>query len=105
MPVRFGFANKDPMQPDDAITPVQIEHSIDEVWIGEELDQYYNYLDYHFEEGGIYLRARVYLDDPRTATLFGPFESRQSSKVVTAPSIREAVEAYLGRRFHKVVQR
>ena len=93
------------MQRDDVITPVQIEHSIDEVWDGDELQQYYNYLDYHFEEGGAYLRARVYLDDPRTALLFGPFESRQSIRAITAPNVREAVEAYLGRRFLKVVQR
>lgn len=93
------------MQGFDIITPVQIEHSIDEVWDGDELEQYYNYLDYHFEDGGAYLRARVYLDDPQTALLFGPFDSRQSVKAVTAPSVREAVQGYLARRFHKVVQR
>lgn len=62
------------MEQDDAITPVQIEHSIDEVWNGNKLEQHYNYLDYHFEEGGACMRARVYLDDPRTALLFGPFD-------------------------------
>ena len=90
------------MQREDMITPVQIEHSIDEVWNGDELEQFYNYLDYHFEKDGAYLRARVYLDDPLTALLFGPFDSRQSINAVAAPSVREVVEAYLGRRFRKV---
>ena len=93
------------MNQDDVITPVQIEHSIDEIWDGDELQQYYNFLDYHFERNGAYLRARVYLEDTRTATLFGPFESRQSIKAVAAPDVLEAVEAYLGRRFSKVLHR
>ena len=93
------------MVQDDVIKPVQIEHLVDEVWNDEDLEQYYNYLDYHFEEGNAYLRARVYLDDPGTALLFGPFDSRRSVKAVTAPNAREAVVAYLGRRFRKVVQR
>lgn len=93
------------MEQQDKVTPTDIEHSIDEVWDGDQLEQHYNFLDYHFEELGAYLRARVYLDEPRTALLFGPFESRQSIETVAAPIFLKAVEAYLGRRFLHVTHR
>lgn len=93
------------MQGTDPIVPTSIEHSIDEVWNGEELDQYYNFIDYHFEESRAYLRARFYLDEPQKVFLSGPFESRQSKVVVAADSTREAVVTYLERRFSKIVAR
>ena len=50
----------------DLIVPTQIEHSIDEIWVEGQLEQYYNFLDYHFEQAGAYIRAGTYLDDVRT---------------------------------------
>jgi hypothetical protein len=93
------------MDNSDPIAPTQIEHSIDEVWDGERLEQRYNFLDYHFDEQGCYLRARVYLDDSQTATLFGPFEGRGSIAKVVSPSTEQAVLTYLRRRYAKVWQR
>ena len=93
------------MDDSDPIAPTQIEHSIDEVWNGGRLEQRYNFLDYHFDEPGCYLRARVYLDDPQTATLFGPFDGRNSVAKVVSPATEQAVLTYLRRRYVEVGQR
>jgi len=93
------------MDEHDPITPSQIEHSVDEVWDGERLEERYNYLDYHFEEPGAYVRARAYFDDPRTATLFGPFERRGSITRVTSHSMLDAALVYLKRRYPNVERR
>jgi hypothetical protein len=92
----------------DLAVPTEIEHQIEEIWGGEkedELEQCYNYIDYHFELDGVYLRARAYLDEIEVAVLFGPFEGRGSSKKVDRPKPRDAVLAYLRRRFRTVQQR
>jgi len=93
------------MEKVDPITPSQIEHSVDEVWDGERLEERYNYLDYHFEEPGAYVRARVYFDDAQTATLFGPFEKRGSIARVTSHSMLDAALVYLQRRYPNVQRR
>lgn len=39
----------------DPITPVGIDHSVDEIWADDKrkvLEQRYNFLDYHFEKDG-----------------------------------------------------
>ena len=89
----------------DLVVPTQIEHSIDEIWIGDQLEQYYNFIDYHFEQADAYLRARTYLDDARVVTLFGPFERRGSITGIAAPEFEAAAVAYLSRRFQKVQRR
>jgi hypothetical protein len=86
----------------DPITPANIEHSIDEVWNGEKLEQRYNFLDYHFEIGGAYLRARAYVDEMHEVTLAGPFEREGSIQRVDAPEAEKAVLLYLRRRFPEV---
>ena len=93
------------MQQTDEISPTHIEHAVDEVWNDGKLEQFYNYLDYHFANADAYMRARVYLDEPRTALLYGPFAARQSIASVSAPKLRELVEAYLGRRFQRIADR
>jgi hypothetical protein len=94
-------------QPDpaDSITPTEIEHSIDEVWIGGELQQRYNFLDYHFTQSGAYLRARAYLDQMDRVALFGPFEGRQILEPAVAPEALNAVLDYLHRRYRRVERR
>lgn len=89
----------------DLIAPSQIEHHVDEIWGGkgdDKLEQYYNYIDYHFERDGAYLRGRTYVDDIRVVTLYGPFEKRGSIRKVVAPAAEAAVLAYLSRRFRQV---
>lgn len=91
----------------DVVVPTEIEHKVEEVWGGEkadQLEQRYNFIDYHFELDGVYLRARTYLDDIGDVVVFGPFERRGSIKNVDAPKAKDAVLAYLSRRFRTVRQ-
>lgn len=89
----------------DSIVPVLIEHSVDEIWNGDDLEQFYNFIDYHFEGDGAYLRAHVYVDEMRNVSLFGPFEGRESITKVSAPEMEQAVLTYLQRRFLTVARR
>jgi hypothetical protein len=82
----------------EGIVP-EIEHAVDEIWDGSTLEQHYNYLDYHFEQGGAYLRARAYLDDMGEVTLFGPFKARGSIAKVKADAAEQAALTYLHRRY------
>lgn len=89
----------------DPITPVGIDHSIDEIWADDRrkvLEQRYNFLDYHFEKEGRYCRARAYLDEPKTVTLYGPFAGRGSIERVADAEFADAVATYLRRRFRKL---
>lgn len=86
----------------DPIIPVEIEHCVDEIWDGTSLEQRYNYLDYHFELGGAYCRARAYIDDMDTVTLFGPFDQRGSLSKIDRPDFERAATIYLKRRFPAV---
>jgi len=89
----------------DPVTPTSIEHKIDDVYggaDGKQLEQTYNFLDYHFELNGAYLRARAYLDEMQNVTLFGPFEGRGNLRKISAPEVETAVIAYLARRYSKV---
>lgn len=85
-------------QGDDAISP-KIERTVEELWDGNVLEQRYNFLDYHFEEGGAYLRARAYLDQMEAVTLFGPFQERGSIAKVKADEAERAALTYLERRY------
>ena len=85
----------------DPIQPTAIEHRCEEIVSEGKLEQKYNYIIYHFDCGGVYFWARTYLDDIRTVSLHGPFESR-ASKRLTSGSFDEAVLAYLRRRFGNV---
>jgi hypothetical protein len=89
---------------EDPVTPTSIEHKIDDVYgeDGKQLEQTYNFLDYHFELNGTYLRARAYLDEMQNVTLFGPFEGRGNLRKITAPEAEAAVIAYLSRRYSRV---
>jgi hypothetical protein len=86
----------------DAIEPVQIEHIFDEVWSSNELQQRYNFLDYHFERDGAYCRARSYSDQFQCVALFGPFNGRDSTRKVRSPHLEHDVMLYLNRRFNEV---
>ncbi|CAN5534817.1 hypothetical protein BH11PSE4_BH11PSE4_44450 [soil metagenome] len=92
-------------QQTDAITPSTIEHKVEEIWHDGQLQQYYNFLDYHFECDGAYFRARSYADNFREVALFGPFEGKTSIREVQRPDFERDVLSYLERRFLKVSQR
>jgi hypothetical protein len=89
----------------DPISPVAINHSVDEVWADQSrrvLVQRYNFLDYHFERNGRYCRARVYLEDANTVTLYGPFVQRGSIQRVSDAEFANEVATYLRRRFRNL---
>ena len=85
----------------DALQPTAIEHRCEEILSGGKLEQIYNYIIYHFEREGAYFLARTYLDDIRTVSLHGPFETRATMRP-TNGCFDEAVLAYLKRRFRNV---
>lgn len=90
---------------DDPIIPVEIDHHVDEIWAdkrGGDLEQIYNFLDYHFERDGAYMRARAYLDEASAVTTYGPVSSRGSLEARVAPDFERDVKAYLARRFRHV---
>ena len=89
----------------DPIEPIHIEHSVDEIWHDGHLEQFYNFLDYHFERDGAYCRARSYVDDFHEAVLFGPFEGRTSIRKAVSPDLERDALLYLERRFRKVSRR
>jgi len=89
----------------DPISPVSIDHHVDEVWAdkrGGTLREIYNFIDYHFEREGRYCRARMYLDDPSSVTVYGPFSARDSLSLVDDHQLEADVLGYLGRRFGDV---
>jgi hypothetical protein len=82
----------------DPIQPTAIEHKCEEIFDGDKLKQKYNYIVYHFDRRDGYFWARTYVDDIKTVSLYGPFESRVTMKAIRG-SLDEAVVAYLRRRF------
>jgi hypothetical protein len=85
----------------DPIQPSAIEHKCEELFVGDKLEQKYNYIIYHFDYNGTYFWARTYLHDVETVSLHGPFESRATMKP-TNGSLDVAVLVYLKRRFRNV---
>lgn len=89
----------------DPITPIRIDHRVDEIWADERggtLLERYNYLEYHFERGGQYRRARAYLDTSTSVTAYGPFSARRALSRIDAPEFEADVLSYLARRFSEV---
>ncbi|UTW54813.1 hypothetical protein [Kordiimonas sp. SCSIO 12610] len=86
----------------DIITPFKIEHNVDEIITNGKLEQYYNFIDYHFEKNGAFMLARTYLDDIKTITLDGPFSDANHYEEVDMPDLKENVIAYLRRRYSEI---
>ena len=87
---------------DDPIKPALIEHIVDEVWIEGNLEQYYNFFDYHFEQDDAYCRARSYADTMDKVTVYGPFAAGRDLHRVDHDAFERAVHAYLKRRYRTV---
>lgn len=87
---------------EDAIQPFKISHDIDEFREGTRLLERYNYIVYEFEDEGGYMWARTYLDEADRVSIYGPFADRGRMGDVDAPQLKDAVIAYLKRRFHQI---
>ncbi len=99
--------NETTPQPDlicgrDIISPVLIDHSVDEIFAASVLQERFSFLDYHFEKNERYLQARAYLDDIETVVIYGPYESRDSLTPVSDDAFKGEVVAYLKRRFSRI---
>lgn len=87
----------------DPIAPVRIRHQVDEITADSgALEEHYNFIDYDFEQPGAYMRARTYLDEIKSVTVYGPFDKPHSIVAVNAPELEHAVLQYLKRRFRRV---
>jgi len=88
---------------EDTIEPASIEHRCDEIYDNGRLQQRYNYLDYWFELDGLRLRARVDMDHVKRVAIYPPHARTGGAlHTVEAPAFREAILAYLKRRFRVI---
>ena len=89
----------------DPIEPVRIEHGCDDLWLGEQLENRYNFFDYFFEEKGLGIRARAYLDDIATVVVFPALLLNSDQGVaaqVDAPEFRAKTIVYLRGRYRRI---
>jgi hypothetical protein len=91
------------IETEDQISPLRITHHCEEIWNGNTLEQKYNYLVYEFETDQHRYRARAYLDDIHTVSIFGPFD-KDASGVAQLEGIEldQRVVAYLRRRYREI---
>lgn|GEM_PF-1968646 len=86
----------------DSITPQSISHNVDAIYRGEQAEQIYNFIDYHFEQADQYIRARTYVDEIDAVVIYGPFASAETLEPVENDAFKDAVLSYLKRRFLKI---
>lgn len=86
----------------DAVTPQFISHDVDAIYRGEQVEQIYNFIDYHFEQSGQYMRARTYIHEIEAVAVYGPYASAESLEPVENDAFKNAVLSYLKRRFFKI---
>lgn len=87
---------------DDPITPSAIRHEIDGLRRGRSRTDRGNFLVYEFEFDGYHAKARVYLDEIDTVSVYGPYKSRDGGEQIDAPKFASAVISYLKRRFMRI---
>jgi len=85
----------------DVTEPTTIEHKCEEMFVGGALEQKYNYIVYHFDANGAYIWARTYVEEIKTVSVHGPFESRTTRELIQGP-LDPAVLSYLKRRFKTI---
>ncbi len=83
----------------DDITPTQITHGSEQILNSGQLEQDYNYLVYEFETATRLIRARSYLDEIESVSLFGPFAKDDPQKPLYNEPIDQRVIDYLYRRY------
>lgn len=91
---------------DDKDLPDRIEHGCDIIVDDAgELEQYYNYLVYHFSGVGHGLWARTYLDEMNHITLYGSISETDKRSIDPAAFSSEKgqeIVRYLQRRYSEV---
>lgn len=91
----------DGVRDEDPVTPVSIEHRCEEIIIGGEVEQHYNYLVYALAYEGRRYAARAYLDQIEEVSLYGPFGPEGDDKRLPGP-IPEPVLAFFMRRYRTI---
>jgi hypothetical protein len=86
----------------DPIQPVRIEHKVDEVVIDGVVEQSYNFIDYWFDDPAGQVRARTYLDTAHKVAIYPPIRAGEPVEFRTEWQTRDAVVAYLARRFRVI---
>jgi hypothetical protein len=83
---------------EDPITPKSVEHKVDAAKHAEtgEVLYHYNFLSYRFESSEGEIRARSYLDDIKTASLFLP-----KGMELSHPDAQRVI-AYLSQRYASI---
>ena len=85
----------------DEVVPTEIEHKCEALFVGDQCEQRYNYIIYHFGCNGAYFWARTYIDEIGTVSVHGPFEDRHTMTRIHGP-LNEGMLSYLKRRFRKI---
>ena len=85
----------------DDIEPSSVEHKVDEVIIGGEIEQAYNYIEYWFESSAGRIRARAYLGPTGSVSIYPPIRQDSAGELIFGEDdrAREAVIRYFSRRF------
>ena len=85
----------------DDVVPTAIEHKCEALFVGDECEAIYNYINYHFDCNGTYFWARTYINEIDTVSVHGPFEGRHTRNRTSGP-LNEGMLSYLKRRFRKI---
>ena len=90
----------------DPITPTLIEHRCEEIFVGGQLSEHYNYFRYHFAAFGAHCWARSYVDEIHRVTIYGAFDGPMNGanpiRPVANQPLIDAVRTYLSRRYRQV---
>lgn len=88
----------------DPIQPIRIEHNYTQINHDGVVEEFYNFIVYHFEDTeGRYMWAKFYLDTAYRVTVAGPFAGARNTKErADAPDLRRRVKEYLSTRFREV---
>lgn len=65
--------------------PYQIAPLFEVIGTDGQIDQIYNCVIYRFQDDSAYIRARAYLDEIDTVSVFGPFQSERDLTPVDTP--------------------
>ena len=91
----------------DPILPISITHNSEQMWSGSNLEQSYNYLVYHFETEEHLYRARAYLDEIDTVSVYGPLKKDELpdwGSFLQEIEIDRRIIAYLRKRYAKITR-
>ena len=87
----------------DAVSPSAIEHRCEEIWIGGELEQIYNYFVYRFDLDGLHYWARAYLDDIDEVSIMTASTDLEGLATQQMDGPPAAMLDYLQRRYRRIM--